>query len=352
MVSLKERLKRNVAPHIWNIKPYSSARHEFQGDASIYLDANENPYPGTWNRYPDTYQNEIKSKWADINKVTKDNILLCNGSDECIDLIIRLFCVSGKDEIIICPPTYGMYSVSASIQNIDAIEIPLTESFELNVSKIQETVSEFTKLIFICSPNNPTGNLINREYIRTLLHSFQGFIIVDEAYIDFSDQRSLAEWMDEFPQLLILQTFSKAWGLAAARVGICLAHSAIIQLLQTIKPPYNISGPSQFEVLKQLNGHSLLSEQIKEVKIQRGLLAERLSQIPAILKVFPSQANFLLIKVQEPDKLYKYLLANGIIIRNRSQQKGCEGCVRITIGTPFENKLLLNQIKAFYGITE
>jgi len=348
MSAINQLLKRVVAPHIWDIKPYQSARDEFKGEASIYLDANESPFPALWNRYPDPYQRQLKSALSIYKKVGENEMLITNGSDEGIDLLLRLFCVPAKDAIIICPPTYGMYAVSASIQNIETIEVPLTPDFQLDLSSVKASITRKTKLIFLCSPNNPTGNLLNIDDVKDLIESFKGIVVIDEAYIEFSNQQSLSSWLDKYNNLIVLHTLSKAWGLAGARIGICMAHPEIIALLNAIKPPYNLSGPAQEVALKKILASEEFELQTQDIIEQRVVLAKTLNEIDSIQKVFPSKANFLLVKVNDPDELYNYLTSQGIIIRNRSKQPGCEGCVRVTVGTTEENQQLIDEIIKYY----
>ena len=340
---LRENIKKLV--------PYSSARDEFSGEASVYLDANENSYgsPLTrwYNRYPDPLQRKVKSKLSQVKAVPAENIFLGNGSDECIDILFRAFCEPGKDNVIICPPTYGMYEVSASINDVQVKKVPLKPDFQLNLPAIEEAVDDHTKMIFLCSPNNPTGNAINREDIEIILNNYFGLVVLDEAYINFSRFRSFSQELNEYPNLVILQTLSKAWGLAALRVGMAFTSSAIIEVMNRIKPPYNISQASQELVLKSLEEVEQVNHMIQEIVSQRDELKKILENIDGIQTVYPSDANFLLVKVRNARPLYEYLLTKGIVVRDRSHISLCEGCLRITVGTVPENKTLVTEIKSF-----
>ena len=322
-------LRSLVRSNIWELKPYSSARDEFWGDEGIFLDANENPF-GNKNRYPDPHQRTLKKSLSKIKGISVDNICIGNGSDEIIDLVFRIFCEPQKDSVIICPPTYGMYEVSANINNVNIIKIPLDSNFELNVDEI---LSQNAKCLFLCSPNNPTGNSLKN--IEVLMNEFNGIIIVDEAYIDFSDKPSFIGRLSEFPNLIIMQTFSKAWALASARVGIAYADSNIIKLMDKTKPPYNVSRFNQEVALKALSKPKKFERRLKVILEQRDNLLKEFTKISVIKKVFPTDANFILIKVSDADKLYNYLVSNKLIVRNRNSV--ISDCIRITVGTPKEN---------------
>lgn len=334
--------------NIRDLKPYSSARDEFTGTASVYLDANENslgsPLTQWYNRYPDPLQTAVKEKLAAIKAVPAGNIFIGNGSDECIDILIRSFVEPGRENILICPPTYGMYEVSAAINNVKVLEVPLTATFQLDLPAIEEAINPFTKIIFLCSPNNPTGNALQRQEVETLLHNFDGLVVLDEAYINFSRHRSFTTQLEEHPNLVVLQTLSKAWGLAALRLGMAFAAPAIIEVMNKVKPPYNINLPSQQLALQALEEVGQVNDMIRELIIQRALLEQQLPQLPVVLKVYPSEANFLLVKVIDPDGIYKKLLEKGIVVRNRSRLPLCEGCLRITVGTAAENEKLLKAL--------
>jgi histidinol-phosphate aminotransferase len=332
-------LRSLVRSNIWELKPYSSARDEFWGDEGIFLDANENPF-GNKNRYPDPHQRTLKKSLSKIKGISVDNIFIGNGSDEIIDLVFRIFCEPQKDSVIICPPTYGMYEVSANINNVNIIKIPLDSNFELNVDEI---LSQNAKCLFLCSPNNPTGNSLKN--IEVLMNEFNGIIIVDEAYIDFSDKPSFIGRLSEFPNLIIMQTFSKAWALASARVGIAYADSNIIKLMDKTKPPYNVSRFNQEVALKALSKPKKFERRLKVILEQRDNLLKEFNKISVIKKVFPTDANFILIKVSDADKLYNYLVSNKLIVRNRNSV--ISDCIRITVGTPKENEALIEALKNY-----
>lgn len=345
--------QKYILPHIWNLKPYSSARDEFKGNEGVFLDANENPFGSAtdidWNRYPDPLQLEIKSKIAAIKGCSVNQLFLGNGSDEAIDLIIRMTCQSGVHNLIICPPTYGMYEVSANINHIEIKAVPLTEDFELNISGINDAIDENTRLIFICSPNNPTGNKLKRSDIYQILKTFKnGFVLIDEAYIDFSDEESFVNELNEFPNLIVLQTLSKAYGLASLRLGMAMANEQIIAIINKIKPPYNISGATQEQVKIALSNIDFVKNSIKNITIQKNDLISELNKMKEVEKIYPSDANFILVKFKSSKDLFNYLIDQKVITRNRSSVILCEGCIRITIGTKEENETLLAKIKAFY----
>lgn len=346
-------LNNLVRENIKKLTPYSSARDEFKGEAKIFLDANENSYgsPLTkwYNRYPDPLQWSLKEKIGTIKNIAPQKILLGNGSDECIDLLIRAFCEPGKDNIVICPPTYGMYEVYAAINGVDVIKIPLTPDFQLNMDALQEEVDAATKILFFCSPNNPTGNSLNRQDLETILNAFDGLVVIDEAYINFSRQRSFAAELAEYPNLIILQTFSKAWGLAALRLGMTLASTEIIDILNKIKPPYNINAATQELALKALDQLEDVNAMIKNIVDEREVLADALNKLSIVQQVYPSDANFLLVKVTDANGIYQYLKEKGTIVRNRSNVILCDNCLRITIGTEAENLELLKQLQAYTG---
>lgn len=340
-----------VRDNVKKLTPYSSARDEFSGEAKVFLDANENslgsPSLKWYNRYPDPHQVKIKEKLSGIKGVPAGNIFIGNGSDECIDLLYRGFCNPGKDNVIICPPTYGMYQVSADINDIEVRKAPLLEDFQLNLAHIESLVDDFTKIIWICSPNNPSGNSLYREDIETVLNNFPGLVVIDEAYINFSRHRSFVQELKEYPNLVVMQTLSKAWGLAGLRVGMAFASTEIMEVFNKIKPPYNIGQATQDIVLKALDNVEDVNEMIKILVKERGLLEEALVQLPEVQHVYPSDANFLLVNVKAARELYNSLLEKGIVVRDRSNVQLCEGCLRITVGTPEENTSLINGIKEF-----
>ncbi|HET9278230.1 MAG TPA: histidinol-phosphate transaminase [Flavitalea sp.] len=347
MFDLNSLLRENIK----KLVPYSSARDEFTGEAKVFLDANENsfgsPLTKWYNRYPDPLQKKVKQKLSEIKGVPAENIFLGNGSDECIDILLRAFCDPGKDNVIICPPTYGMYEVSANINDVQVKKVPLTPSFQLDLPAIEEAVDDNTKMIFLCSPNNPTGNSLKKEDVEIILNNYFGLVVVDEAYINFSRFRSFTQELNDYPNICVLQTLSKAWGLAALRVGIAFASEAVIQIMNKIKPPYNINQASQELVLKALDEVGQVNGMIGEIVKGRAELIQKLSVIPIVQKIYPSDANFLLVKVIQAKDIYNFLLEKGIVVRDRSRVELCEGCLRITVGTPSENNELINGLKEF-----
>jgi len=348
---MKLQLEKLIRKNIKEMKPYSSARHEFTGDASVFLDANENAYGSplveAFNRYPDPLQWQLKFQLAKIKGVPAENIFIGNGSDEVIDLSYRIFCNPGKDSVIICPPTYGMYEVSGNINDVEIKKVNLLEGFQLDTEGILNATDKKTKLLFICSPNNPTGNNMNRSDVEILLNNFPGIIIIDEAYINYSRQKTFIQELTEYPNLIVMQTLSKAWGLASLRLGLGFASMDIIDLYNKVKPPYNINKASQLLALDALQNTEQVNNWIKEVVLEKEYLAKELAEFPFVKKVYPSDANFILVKVSDADKLYNYLSANKIIVRNRSKEVICENCLRITIGMPGENQQLLNLLRNY-----
>jgi len=345
--------KKYILPHIWDLKPYSSARDEFKGSDGVFLDANENPMGSgldvNYNRYPDPLQWQIKGQIAAIKNCSVDEIFLGNGSDEAIDLLIRMTCTSNSSSIIICPPTYGMYEVSASINNIPLTKINLTTEYQLNTNAILKAIDSSTRLIFICSPNNPTGNLMNRADIYRILDTFKtGFIVIDEAYIDFSNEPSFIQELSKYPQLIVLQTLSKAYGLASLRLGMAFANPTIIQLFNKIKPPYNIGGATQHLVQNALKNRPFVKDSIQNIKFNKSQLIADLKHINGVITIFHSDANFILVKFIRAQELFDYLISQKIIARNRSNVELCEDSIRITIGVESENKELIQKIRVFY----
>jgi len=342
-------LEKILRPNIKILKPYSSARNEFKGEAGVYLDANENsfgsPLAKLYNRYPDPLQLELKNKLSKIKGVPVSSIFLGNGSDEAIDILFRAFCRPGTDNVIIPSPTYGMYEVSADINDIAINKIPLNQNFQLPVEAIAEAGNPKTKLIFICSPNNPTGNSIYREDIEIILNNFEGIVVIDEAYINFSKQKSFIAELTEYPNLVVLQTLSKAWGLAGLRVGMAFASEQIITVFNKIKPPYNLNQASQQLALEALDNIEQVNRWIREIVAEREIVADAIRLLPYVIKVYPSDANFILVKTNKPLEIYNSLVKQGIIVRDRSRILLCEGCLRITIGTKTENNTLLNALK-------
>jgi histidinol-phosphate aminotransferase len=344
-------LQSIVRENVWRMKPYASARDEFKGTASVYLDANENNLGSlagnNYNRYPDPHQKALKSKIASIKGVTPSQIFLGNGSDEAIDLLFRMICRPGLDRALFLPPTYGMYEVSANLNDVQLDTVQLTPDFQLPVAEVLRNVKNTTKIIFICSPNNPTGNSINPESIEAILDNFDGLVVLDEAYIDFSETPSWTTRLAEYPNLVVLQTFSKAWGMAGLRLGMAFASDEIIAILDKIKPPYNINEATQELVLKALDQDEQLKYMVEEIVQERQMLEAVLPTLAIVEKVYPSDANFILVKVKDANGLYTYLLDKGIVTRNRSSLPGCEGCLRISIGTTEENQQLYKAIAEF-----
>jgi histidinol-phosphate aminotransferase len=349
--SLDALLRHNIK----KLVPYSSARDEFKGEASVLLDANENafgsPYSKNYNRYPDPLQQQLKTKLHQIKGVPPENIFLGNGSDEAIDILFRAFCEPGQDNVILVPPTYGMYEVSANINNVAYRKVNLTADYQLDLDGIAAAIDVNTKLIFLCSPNNPTGNSIRRQDIETILVNFDGIVVVDEAYINYAKQPSFSKDLPEFPNLVVLQTLSKAWGLAALRLGMAFASQDIIAIFNKIKPPYNINQATQEIVLEALDRVDVVNEWIKETVTEREKLATSLRELPQVEHITPSDANFILVRLEQPRALYTFLVERGIIVRDRSKVELCEGCLRLTIGTAEENKALLHAIHTFYNHT-
>lgn len=347
MFNINQILRENIK----NLTPYSSARDEFQGEASVYLDANENafgsPLEQNYNRYPDPLQFQVKKRLSEIKGVPPRNIFLGNGSDEAIDILVRAFCNPGVDNVILVPPTYGMYEVSANINDIKIKKVPLSSDFQLNMEGIAEAIDIHTKLIFICSPNNPTGNSMHRQDIETLLTNFNGIVVVDEAYINFSRQKTFIQELTEYANLVVLQTLSKAWGLAGLRVGMAFASQEIIEVMNKVKPPYNINEASQQLALKALENVDKVNSWIKETLAQRDKLVLELREHDFVLDIYPSDANFILVKTNDPKGIYHYLVNLGIIVRDRSKVDLCAGCLRITVGTPEENSILLESLKNY-----
>lgn len=330
-------LETLVRPNILALHPYSSARDEFTGDEGIFLDANENPF-GERNRYPDPHQRLLKKALSERKQIPVESIFIGNGSDEVIDLIYRIFCEPQRDRVIICPPTYGMYEVSANINNVEVIRVPLNDQFQLDIDKI---LSFDAQCIFVCSPNNPTGNSL--QNVERLLREFRGIVVVDEAYIDFSAGDSFLKKIKEYPNLVVMQTFSKAWGLAGARVGVAYASSPIIAFMDKTKPPYNVSALNQEEALKALSHPAEFERELSIILEQRSLLERELKDLPIVHHLYPSDANFLLVEVTDANKIYQYLVDKKVIVRNRNSV--VRNCLRITVGTPEENRKLLDELK-------
>jgi histidinol-phosphate aminotransferase len=349
MFNLDHLLRDNIR----RLVPYSSARDEFKGEATVFIDANENslgsPLTKWYNRYPDPHQWKIKEVLSGIKGVAPQHIFLGNGSDECIDLLFRAFCVPGKDNVIINPPTYGMYEVSAHINDVEVRRAVLLDDFQLDLVHLETLVDEHTKIIWICSPNNPTANSMNRQDIEVILNNFPGLVVIDEAYINFSRHRSFVQELADYPNLVVLQTLSKAWGLAGLRLGMAFASEAVIEVYNKVKPPYNISQAAQELVLKALEEVGQVNDMIRLLVGSRERLSLELSALPVVLTVYPSDANFLLVKTTDARGLYGWLLAEGIVVRDRSKVELCEGCLRITVGTEEENAALVSAMGRFAG---
>jgi len=341
---IKDLIRENIA----KLKPYSSARDEFIdfNAEMIFLDANENPFENGLNRYPDPYQLKLKEKFSKMNSMPIENILLGNGSDEVLDLIFRAFCEPIKDNIITMPPTYGMYMVLSEINNIENKEVVLTNKFQIDVVNVLSSIDKNTKLIFICSPNNPTGNLMDRMIIEQLLENFNGLVILDEAYINFSETKSWVNEIKKYPNLIVTQTLSKAFGLAGIRLGVCYANTEIIQVLNKIKPPYNVNQLTQQKAFEVLSNLDLVKSQVKEIKKNKVKLTEALKSINFIEKIYPSEANFILVKVDDADIRYQQLLKKGMVVRNRNNQTLCKNTLRFTIGTKEEVNKLIKELKS------
>lgn len=327
------------------MKPYSSARDEFKGEAEVFLDANENPYPSPYNRYPDPLQKKVKEKLAELKGVTPEEIFLGNGSDEAIDLLIRAFCEPNHDSILITEPTYGMYSVCAEINAVNVQQVLLTPDFDLDLDAFPKTFDATTKILFLCSPNNPTGNLLSRDKILEVLKRFYGLVVIDEAYIDFANSKSFVNELSKYPHLVVLQTFSKAWGLAGLRLGMCFASPEIISLLNKIKYPYNVNIRTQELALDALENAYKKDIWVDEILTQRDKLVKALKTLKIVDKIFPTDANFILVRVKDAPGTYQYLMNNMIIVRDRSRVTLCYNCIRITVGTPEENERLIEALK-------
>lgn len=327
-----------VRPNILSLEPYSTARDEFKGgDISVWLDANESPYPTSVNRYPDPHQKALKLAVSRLKGIGPEHIFIGGaGSDEAIDLTYRIFCRPGIDNAIAIAPSYGVYAVSADINDVELRTVPLGEDYSLPVDRLLESADANSKLMWICSPNNPTANSFSRDDILRLVREFKGMVVVDEAYIDFASAPSLINEISRHSNLIVLQTFSKAWGMASLRIGMAFAVAEIAGLYARVKYPYNINGPTQAEVLRRISETDIRT-QVEEIRAQRDFLSQRLAAHPRVLKVYPSDANFILVKVDDADAMYDYLISHGVIVRNRNRVKGCEGCLRFTVGTPEEN---------------
>lgn len=337
-------LMKQVRPNIWKLEPYSCARDEFKGEASVYLDANENPYNAPFCRYPDPMQWKVKEELSKRKGVNKKNIFLGNGSDEAIDLVYRIFCEPKEDNVVAIAPTYGMYKVCADVNNVEYRSVPLDENFQFSAKKLLEKVDDNTRVIWLCSPNNPTGNLLDNNEIETLLKSFSGIVVVDEAYIDFANVESWSKRLSAFPNLIVLQTLSKAWASAGIRLGIAYASEAIIGLFNKVKYPYNVNILTQGKALDTLKNVDEFNAHLRILLEERSRMQREFSELPMVRKIYPTDANFILVKVDNANKTYQYLVNRGIIVRNRNSVMLCGNCLRITIGTPEENSILLDAL--------
>jgi histidinol-phosphate aminotransferase len=341
-INIENLLRDNIK----KIVPYSTARDEFKGGkVDIFLDANENPYNSRFNRYPDPKQKKLKEKIAERKDLPYPNIFLGNGSDEVIDLVVRAFCTPGKDKIMIHPPTYGMYQVAAETNDNEVIKVNLNPDFELDVEEILNQSKKQVKVFFICSPNNPTGNTFKEKDIERLLKEMNAIIVIDEAYVDFSDKPSWTKRLDEFPNLIIMQTLSKAWGLAGIRLGMCFASARIVNVLTNIKLPYNLNVLTQETALEMLGHVEEYQHKVTTIKYEREMLYRELEKLPIVKKIFPSDGNYILCKFDNANETYDYLVDKGVIVRNRSSQLHCDNCLRITVGTPEDNQALIGYLK-------
>ena len=344
-------LDRLLRDNIRQLVPYSSARDDFKGTARVFLDANENslgsPLTRWYNRYPDPHQWKVKEALGKVKGIRPEHIFLGNGSDECIDLLYRAFCIPGQDNVIINPPTYGMYEVSAHINDVEVRRAVLLDDFQLDLVHLERLVDANTKIIWICSPNNPTANSINRQDIEVVLNNFSGLVVIDEAYINFSRYRSFIQELADYPNLVVLQTMSKAWGLAGLRLGMAFASEGIINIYNKVKPPYNINQATQELALKALEEVGQVNEMIKALVTMREELARELASLPFVLNVYPSDANFLLVRTTDAHSVYDYLLGDGIVVRDRSKVELCAGCLRITVGTAKENEDLVAALRGY-----
>ncbi len=344
---MKTDFSKLVRQNIRSLRPYRSARDEFRGQASVYLDANENPFPSNYHRYPDARQESLRKNVSAFKHVTSKEILLTNGSDEAIDLLIRAFCRPGIDNVVVPNPTYGMYSTWAAVNDIQVREAPLTAMFQLDKAAVKKAVNSKTRIVFLCSPNNPSGNLLQVSAIRWLLKFFPGIVVIDEAYVDFAGTESWLRELSKYPNLVVLQTFSKAWGLAGIRMGICAANPDIIQVLEKIKPPYNISSAAEEVVRKALRTRqNRMRKQVDAIIQERNKLEKALRELRIVNKVYPSDANFLLARVTDAKAIYEALLLRGIVVRLRSDALRCENCLRISVGTPIENRRLISTLRS------
>ena len=342
-----KELKDIVRKNIYSLKPYSSARNEFKGEASIFIDANENPYDTPYNRYPDPLQLQVKEKISALKEVPVENIFLGVGSDEPIDLLYRIFCEPQKDNVVALEPTYGMYSVCADINNVEYRKVSLKEDYQFSAEELLAATDENSKIIWLCSPNNPTGNALDATEIEKVLNNFGGIVAVDEAYIDFSSQPSYLKVLKEHPNMVVLQTFSKAWGSAGVRLGMAFASEEIIKIFNKVKYPYNVNVLTQRYAIKLLDNFSQVEKKVKAILKNREKLEKQLAKVECIKDVYPTDANFILVKTTDSDAIYKYLIEKGIVARNRNGITLCDNCLRITVGTAEENKQVIVALKNF-----
>ncbi|HRZ96212.1 MAG TPA: histidinol-phosphate transaminase [Paludibacter sp.] len=342
-MNLNELIRKNIL----ELHPYSCARNEFQGEASVFLDANENPYNSPLNRYPDPLQIELKEQISKIKNVPVENIFTGNGSDEAIDLLYRAFCEPNHDNVVAIEPTYGMYKVCADINDVEYRKVMLNENFDIEAYRLIDATNVRSKIIWLCSPNNPTGNSLNRTELHKILKWFRGIVVIDEAYIDFSTGGSFSSFLSEYPNLVVLQTMSKAWGNAAVRLGMAYGSAEIVNVLNKIKYPYNVNILTQNAVVEALQNPEQMHEWVDKLLVQREFMIKELEKYNFVNHIYPTDANFILVKVKDANSLYKYLVKKSIIVRNRSNVSLCENCIRITIGTPQENKILLDELKRY-----
>ena len=341
-------LEKLVRPNIWKLAPYSSARDEYSGkEAHVFLDANENPYNAPYNRYPDPLQRELKAMLEKVKGVPAENIFLGNGSDEAIDLPFRIFCEPGRDNVVSIAPTYGMYKVCADVNDIECRQVLLDENFQLHAEKLLAACDEHTKIVWLCSPNNPTGNSLDRNEMMKVVEGFQGIVIVDEAYIDFAQQLSLRQELPTHPNLIILQTMSKAWGSAAIRLGMAFASKEIIAIYNKVKYPYNVNQLTQQQAMEMLKDPFEVDKTVKILLQERSRLMQAFLELPVCEQVYPTDANFFLTRVTDAQRIYDYLVDRGIIVRNRSRIQLCNNCLRVTIGTRTENNELLSALRQY-----
>lgn len=342
-----KELKDIVRKNIYELKPYSSARNEFKGEASIFIDANENPYDTPYNRYPDPLQLLVKDKISKLKKVAVENIFLGVGSDEPIDLLYRIFCEPQKDNVVALEPTYGMYSVCADINNVEYRKVLLNSKYEFSADELLKATDDNSKIIWLCSPNNPTGNAFPIEEVEKVLKAFDGIVVLDEAYIDFSSKPSYLSKLNDYPNLVVLQTFSKAWGSAGVRLGMAFASPEIISIFNKVKYPYNVNILTQRYAIKLLDNFALVEKKVAEILKNRDKLVKALSKLSCITEIYPTDANFILVKTIDADSIYKYLIEKGIVARNRNGISLCDNCIRITVGTAVENKQVISALKSY-----